>query len=580
MAKQKSELGEALGTCRTAFVGAGVFSMFINILMLVSPLYMLQVYDRVLASQNVTTLVVLTLVVVGLLAVSSALDVLRSRVLVRVGVRLDALMNARVFRSIFRAAVRHPGGGTAQPMRDLDAVREFLTGQGLFAFFDAPWMPLYLIAVYIIHPAIFWLSLVGAVVLLLLALITEVATRRTLMEATGANATSGRFIEHSLRNAEALRALGMVPAMQERWQGKRQRVLQLQALASDRAGTVTAITKFVRILLQTFVLGLGAYLVIQHEMTAGAMIAASVMMGRALAPVEQAVGTWKQLLVARGAWRRLNELLAAVPKEKTYMPLPAPRGDISLDRVIAAPPGGQVPTLKGISFNMGAGTVLGVIGPSAAGKSSLARVLVGVWPVHSGTVRIDGADIVTWDPDRLGGFIGYLPQDIELFEGTIAENIARFGEVTPDKVIAAAQLAGVHELILQLPQGYDTQIGPGGQSLSGGQRQRVALARALYGTPPVVVLDEPNSNLDGEGEAALGRTMAALRERGCSVIVITHRPSLLASVDYVMVMAAGQVESVGPRDEVLAKYLRPAAVVPATAQAAADVPAAQTATNS
>lgn len=550
-----------------------MFSLFINLLMLVSPIYMLQIYDRVLASRNVTTLIVLSVVVVGLLVVLATLEALRSRVLVRISAHLDSRMNARVFTSVFKLGVRNPGAGTGQAVRDLDTLRDFLTGQGLFAFFDAPWLPIYLFAVFLIHPWLGVVSTIGAVILFSLALATELLTRKTLNEASNANMQAGRFIDHTLRNAEALEAMGMVPSMLRRWQDRRRRVLQLQAVASDRAGAVSAMTKFTRITLQTAILGFGAYFVIQNEMTAGMMIAASIMMGRALAPVEMAVGTWKHLLSARGAYRRLDELLKNVPADEEHMPLPAPKGDLAVERVIAAPPGSNTPALKGVNFSVEAGQVLGIIGPSAAGKSSLSRVIVGVWRAHSGVVRLDGADITTWDHDRLGPYIGYLPQDIELFEGTIAENIARFDDVDPDAVIDAARLAGVHEMILQLPQGYDTQIGPGGQALSGGQRQRVGLARALYRDPPIIVLDEPNSNLDREGEAALAKTLAELKERKRTTLVITHRPSILASVDQVMVMKNGLIEKFGPRDEILSQYMRPAAVQPPQ-RPAANAPAA------
>lgn len=570
---KRSELSEALRSCRSAFVGTGVFSLFINLLMLVSPIYMLQVYDRVLASRNVTTLIVLSAVVVGLLVIMAALEALRSRVLVRVSAHLDNLMNARIFTSVFKLGVRNPGAGSGQAMRDMDTLRDFLTGQGLFAFFDAPWLPIYLFVVFLIHPWLGVVSTIGAVILFSLALATELLTRKTLNEASNANVKAGRFVDHTLRNAEALQAMGMVPAMLRRWQDRRRRMLQLQAVASDRAGGISAMTKFVRITLQIAILGFGAYFVILNEMTAGMMIAASIMMGRALAPVEMAVGTWKHLLAARGAYNRLDELLKAVPAEEEHMPLPPPKGDLAVERVIAAPPGSNVPSLKGVHFSVAAGDILGIIGPSAAGKSSLSRVIVGVWPVHSGVVRLDGADITTWDHDRLGPYIGYLPQDIELFEGTIAENIARFEDVDADAVIEAARLAGVHEMILQLPQGYDTQIGPGGQALSGGQRQRVGLARALYRDPPVIVLDEPNSNLDRDGEAALARTLSELKERKRTTLVITHRPSILASVDHVMVMKNGLIEKFGPRDEILSQYMRPAAV-PSGQTPAASPPAA------
>ncbi|MFZ5835900.1 MAG: type I secretion system permease/ATPase [Pseudomonadota bacterium] len=558
--KELSELAQVLGKSRSAFIGAGVFSFFINMLMLVSPLYMLQIYDRVLASRNETTLWVLTFVAVALIVVYAALETMRSRVLVRISGQMDSLLNARVFTALFKSAVRGPGGGSGQAIRDLDGVRDFLSGQGLFAFFDAPWMPIYLGAIFLIDPLLGWVATAGGIILFSLAVLTELATRDTLGEASVANMRAGHFVEVSLRNVEAIEAMGMVPAMLKRWQARRAKMLQLQSLASDRAGVITALSKFTRVVLQIAILGFGAYLVIHNHITAGLMIAASIMMGRALAPVEIAVGSWKHFLTARSSYERLNALLKAVPANQDFMQLPAPRGNIQVEQAIVVPPGATVPALKGIGFSVAAGDIVGIIGPSAAGKSTLARLLVGVWPPYSGKVRIDGADIMTWNRERLGPYIGYLPQDVELFEGTIAENIARFGEVDSEQVILAASRAGVHELILKLAAGYNTQIGPGGQTLSGGQRQRIGLARALYGDPVFIVLDEPNSNLDNDGEAALARTVADLKARKRTTLVITHRPSLLASVDYIMVMREGLIEKFGPRDEILGQYLRPAAV--------------------
>ncbi len=567
--KKPSEILTVLMKVRYALVGAAVFSLFINVLMLVSPIYMLQIYDRVLSSRNITTLIMITVVALGLLAVYAVLEMLRSKVLVRVGVWLDLELNPRVFDAVFKASVTRPGSNVGQSLRDLDTVRDFLTGQGLFAFFDAPWMPIYLVAIYLIHPALGAVALIGGVLIFSLAVATEIATRKTLGEATILGIAANRHVDHNLRNVEVLEAMGMVPTMMQRWQIKKAGVLHLQALASDRAGLLSAASKFVRVALQTAILGVGAYYVIQNEITAGLMIAGSILMGRALAPIEMAVATWRQLLAARSAYARLNALLAMVPLEPARMPLPAPTGILEVDHILAAPPGVHTAVLKDISFRIDAGDILGIIGPSAAGKSTLARVIVGVWPAAAGVIRLDGADINTWERARLGPYIGYLPQDVELFEGTVAENIARFAEVDSEAVISAAQWAGVHELILQLPAGYNTQIGPNGQTLSGGQRQRIGLARALYREPALVVLDEPNSNLDRDGEAALSDAIARIKARRRTTIVITHRPNILASVDYIMVMQAGQIEQFGPRDTVLAQYMRPTAVtMPAAARPA------------
>lgn len=562
-----NELKEVLKTFQRHFVWAGVFSLFINLLLLTSPIYMLQIYDRVLSSRSVTTLVVLSIGAMILFMVYSALETQRSRVLVRIGGSLDRRLSARVFNAVFKGALQRPGM-TGQAVRDLDTVREFLTGSGLFAFFDAPWLPIYLLAVFLIHPLLGIVATIGGVALFILAVLQELATRKTLSDASIAGLNANRTLDNSLRNAEAIAAMGMTPAMLGRWQKRRQQTLVLQALASDRAGVILAVSKFVRIALQTAMLGFGAYLVIHNEITSGMMIASSIMMGKALAPIEMAVATWKQFLTARSSYERLNAILAAVRADDRHMELPAPQGFIELERVVAAPPMSNIPVIKGVSFRVGAGDILGIIGPSAAGKSSLARLLVGVWNAHSGVVRIDGSDVQTWNKDQLGPHIGYLPQDIELFEGTVAENIARFGEVDAEAVIEAARLAGVHDMILQLSQGYDTMIGAGGATLSGGQRQRIGLARALYKLPALIVLDEPNSNLDRDGEAALGRTIAQLKEKKRTTLVITHRPNILASVDHIMVMNSGLVESMGPREEILSKYLRPQAIASTPGQPA------------
>ena len=558
--EQSSELATVLKSFRSAFAGAAVFSFFINVALLASPVYMLNIYDRVLASRNVTTLVALSVVTLGVFWVYSILETLRSQVLVRIGGSLDKKMNGRVFSAVFKAAVHRPGLGGGQAIRDLDQVREYLTGQGIFAFFDAPWLPLYLTAVYLMHPLLGIVATIGGVLIVLLTVAQEMATRKTLGDANLAAMGAARFLENSLRNVEAITAMGMMPAMLKRWQERRQKTLGLQALASDRAGLILALSKFVRIVLQSSMMGFGAYLVIQNELTGGLMIAANILMSKALQPVEIAVGSWKQLVNARQSYARLTQLLQAVPADAGHMLLPAPVGALSLDRVVAAPPGTNFAVIKGITMTLAAVEALGIIGPSAAGKSSLARLIVGVWQPASGEVRLDGSDLRTWEADRLGQYIGYLPQDIELFEGTVAENIARFADIDAEAVIQAAQLAGVHDMILHLQNGYDTRIGPAGMTLSGGQRQRVGLARALYRLPPLIVLDEPNSNLDRDGEAALARAMTELTRRKITTIVITHRPSILASVSNIMVMNNGVVEGFGPRDEVLSKYMRPSAV--------------------
>ena len=564
--KPKTELQQALSECRDGFVIAAVFSFFINLLMLVSPLYMLQVYDRVLTARSEYTLLMLTLLALFMLAVLGGLEFLRSQVLVRIGNRIDTRLSERLFTAVFRRSLAVPSGSRTQPLSDLLNLRQFLTGQGLFAFFDAPWAPLFILVIFLMHPLLGVVSLLGAIALFGLAMTMESVTRQPLQQANAEAMRATGFAETNLRNAEVLEAMGMLPGMRRRWYAGQQRMLALQSVASDRAGMISAITKFTRLLLQTLILGAGALLAIENEITPGMMIASSIIMGRALAPVEQAIGTWKGFVAARGAYTRLTELLQKIPAAKDRMQLPAPTGALSLEGVVAVPPGGQTPTLRGVTLSINAGKAVGVIGPSAAGKSTLARLIVGVWPAYAGKVRMDGADVQSWDRELLGPHIGYLPQDVELFNGTVAENIARFGDVDADAVVEAARKAGVHEMILRLPQGYDSQIGEGGSVLSAGQRQRVGLARALYGDPKLVVLDEPNSNLDDEGEAALSAAVADLKRRGRSAIVIAHRPSILGSVDRILVLRDGQVQLFGPRQEVLSKFVRPvAAPAPAAA---------------
>jgi ATP-binding cassette subfamily C exporter for protease/lipase len=554
----RSELAAALWSMRRVFFTVGAFSLVINLLMLVPSVYMLQVYDRVLTSRSESTLIMLTLLAVGLLALMASLEWVRSRLLVRAGAALDAEMNARVFTAAFEANLRGAGANAGQAISDLTAVRQFVTGNGPFAFFDAPWFPLYLAVIFLIHPWLGFLSLAGAVVLIALAVTTQLATRGLLLQANTAAVQSANDATNNLRNAEAIEAMGMLTNLRLRWYEKYRKVIALQGVASDRAGSITSVTKFVRIAQQSLVLGLGALLAIEGQITPGGMIVASILMGRALAPVELLISTWNQFLTARSAYDRLERLLKQFPKRDEGMPLPAPRGHLVLENVIAGAPGTQAPILKGVSFAVEPGNVLGVIGPTASGKSTLARLLVGVWPAGAGTVRLDGADVFKWNKEQLGKHIGYLPQDIELFGGTIAENIARFGEIDPDQVIEAARQAGVHEMILRFPNGYDTPIGVGGSFLSGGQKQRIALARALYGAPTFLVLDEPNSNLDETGEAALVQAVQAQKAAGHTIIVITHRTSILAAVDKLLLLREGTVQAFGPRQQVLDAIARAA----------------------
>lgn len=547
----RTELNDVLFSFRKAFYTAGVFSMFINMLALVPSIYMLQVYDRVLQSRNATTLVMLTLIMLGFYVMLGMLELARSKLLIRVGAQLDMKLNDRVFGASFERNLRRAGGNAGQAMGDLTNVRQFLTGNGLFAFFDAPWAPIYLVVITLFSPWLGLFALVSALVLFSLAWATELATRKPLAQAAQMAMSANNFATNNLRNAEVIEAMGMLDNLKKRWLERQLKFLALQNEASDKAAVISATTKSVRIAVQSLVLGGGALLVIEGTLTPGGMIAASILLGKALGPVELAIGVWKQLLSARTSYHRLEELLREHPARQPGMDLPKPVGGLLVEGVTAAAPGTQVMILKQIGFNVAPGEIVGVIGPSASGKSTLARLLVGVWPALAGKVRLDGADIFTWNKSLLGPSVGYLPQDIELFEGTIAENIARFGDVDPAKVVEAAQLAGVHEMILRFPKGYDTTIGDGGSTLSGGQRQRIGLARAIYGSPSFVVLDEPNSNLDDLGEAALVRAVLELKRRGTTVLLITHRTSIIGAVDKLLFLADGAVQIYGPRDQVL-----------------------------
>jgi ATP-binding cassette subfamily C exporter for protease/lipase len=562
----RPELAEVLFRLRRAFYALAAFSGVINLLMLTPAIYMLQVYDRALVSSNVTTLLMLTVLVVGLYVLMALLEVVRSSMLIRVGNRLDMALNKRVFGAAFERNLRRAGGNPAQALQDLSQVRQFLTGNGLFAFFDAPWTPIYLFVIYLIHPLLGLLTLIGSLLLVALAYLTEISTRTPLAEANQAAQASGSFANNNLRNAEVIEAMGMLPAIRNRWFGNHLRILEMQTLASDRAAYISGATRFVRITLQSLILGGGALLAIQGKITPGMMIACSVLSGRALAPVEQAIGAWKQLLTSRSAWARLDTLLRDFALRKTSMPLPKPKGMLSVENVYANPPGSSVSTLRGVSLRLAPGEALGIIGPSAAGKSTLARLLVGVWPTQAGTVRLDGADLFQWNKEELGPWLGYLPQDVELFEGSIAENIARFGKVDGAAVILAAMQAGVHEMILRLPQGYDTHLSTDGGSLSGGQKQRIGLARALYGDPALIVLDEPNASLDDIGEAALVQALVDLKRRGKTLVLISHRPTVLNMVDKVLMLRDGTVQAFGTREEVF-NALRQASVIPGASNA-------------
>ncbi|MCR0999113.1 type I secretion system permease/ATPase [Serratia rubidaea] len=548
----RNEIADVIRTRSKIFWTVGIFTAFINLLMLVPSVYMLQVYDRALPSRNEITLLMLTLIMLAMFGVMALLEYVRSMVVIRIGSQLDMRLNTRIYTAAYEANLKNGSSDAGQMLGDLTTVRQFLTGNALFAFFDAPWFPIYLLVIFLFNPWLGLFALLGSLLLVALAIINEIASRKPLSEASKLSIMSSNLASTNLRNAEVIEALGMLPNLKRRWFGLHQRFLNSQRVASERAATVTSITKFVRLSLQSLVLGLGGWLAIDGHITPGMMIAGSILMGRTLAPIEQVINVWKSWSAAKLSYGRLVKLLDQHPQRGTGMSLPPPEGILAVEGISAAPPGSQEKqVLHNVSFALLPGDVLGIIGPSASGKSTLARLLVGIWPVSEGIVRLDNADIYQWNKDELGPHIGYLPQDIELFAGTIAENIARFNEVDAEKVIEAAKLAGVHELILRFPKGYDSVIGNGGAGLSGGQKQRIGLARALYGDPSLVVLDEPNSNLDDAGEKALNQAILILKQRNKTVILITHRTNLLSMTSKLLLLTNGVVNAFGPTQQVL-----------------------------
>ena len=555
------EISQVYRASRATLIAAGVFSCLVNLLMLTGPLFMLQVYDRVLASGSVPTLVALIIIVAVLYAYYGFLEFLRARLMVRLGRRVEETLRGRVFDAVTSHALRRTPGVGSQPLNDLATIRQYLSGQGPFAFFDMPWMPFYLAIIFLMHWMLGVASLAAAITIFALAIWSEHATRGPLQEATKSTVKAAIMTDEGRRNAEALYSLGMAGTMRRRWMEVHQTALDHQTIANDAGGMLGASSRVLRLFIQSGILALGAYLAILGEISPGAMIAASIIMSRALAPVEQAVANWQQFLGFRKARERLIQALKIVPRDKTMMKLPEPQGRLNVENLTVMLPGVEKPLLQGLTFNVEPGEGIGVIGPTGAGKSTLARALVGIIPPTRGTVRLDGAALDQRDVDELGSMIGYLPQDVQLFDGTAAQNISRFvPEADSNAIVAAAKLANVHDMIMRLPDGYNTQLGENGARLSTGQRQRVALARALYGEPKLMVLDEPNSALDAEGEAALDFAIRQAMARGAAVVVIAHRPSALAAIPKMMVLSDGKAAALGPRDEIMRKVMaRPAA---------------------
>lgn len=575
MSKQKlpkTLLDDAIHKCKKAFIVTFFFAFGVNILMLSTSLYSLQVYDRVISSASMETLVMLSLVTMGVYVALSMLQVARSFTLIRIGEWLDRSLAPQFFANSVASSAVRPSLGGSQTLRDLNQVRGFLTSAGINALFDAPWAFIFVIVLFAIHASVGYLALFGAVVLLGFAVLNAYATDETLNQANQQSMKSLNQAEIATRNAESIEAMGMMSAVVKNWHSMNGKAIELQSLASNRNGIISSVSKFVRLILQMAVTGLGAYYTINSEMTMGGIIASSMLIGRALAPVESAIEVWKSITSAHKAYQRLQVALITLPARHVSMALPTPTGKLSVENVFYAPPAVTPQatvkyTLRGVNFALEAGESLAIIGPSAAGKSSLARLLAGVWKPLSGVVRLDNADVYTWNRDDFGQYVGYLPQGVELFNGTVKDNIARLqDDANPEDIVRAAQFAGVHDLILRLPNGYETDIGVGGSALSAGQRQRIGLARAFFGNPKLMILDEPNANLDDMGEMALVTALKNAKAQGITTILISHRPAILSSVDKVLVLQEGAIAAFGPRNEVMAKFSRPTAVPQAPAQ--------------
>ena len=563
---EKSELQSTLRACKEYFIYAGLFSAAVNILLLTPIIYMLTVYDRVVASGSLSTLAMLTILMVSLLMALGGFEWVRSMILVSASNQLENLLRNRISDATFQRSLRTGGMvSNAQPLGDLTALRQFLTGNGLFAFFDAPWFPIYVGVMFMFHPWFGIAGVISGIAMVALAVANGASTNTLMKEANSESNKASISFQGSLRNAEVVAAMGMGADIRKRQNILFDSALDKQSYASKKASMWGGISKSFRLIVQSLLLGMGAYLALNNQISPGMMIAGSLLLGRALGPIDMLVSTWKGFSLARAQYGRLEELLELNPADSESMSLPAPEGKLSAETVSVRPPGSKNVVVRGVSFVLNSGDSIGIVGPSASGKSTLARALLGIWPTIAGKVRLDGADIASWKREELGPHVGYLPQDIELFDGTIAENICRFREPNAEMVVAAAQTAGVHDMILHLPKGYDTPIGSSGGMLSGGQRQRIGLARAIYGQPKLLVLDEPNSNLDDQGEIELVNTLRRVKAHGCTVIIITHRALVLQCVDKILVLKDGAIASFGPRDQVLAKLTQPTAAPKAAA---------------
>lgn len=550
--KPKSEFLLSLKPFKKAFVTTGIVSAIINLIMIVPSLYMLEVYDRVMTSRSVPTLILISIMVLGFYAFMGVLEWLRSQLLIRVSNNMDAELNERVFSVAFSSALYANTGNPSQAFSDFTNIRQFLTGSGIFAFFDIPWTPIYIIILFMIHTVIGILAIVASLVMMCMAILTEIVTKKGLGEANKHYQASQTFANVNFRNAEAIYAMGMKENVKKYWYKKYIDFLSYQSDTSSKAGSVSAATKALRITFQSLLgYGVSAYYAIEGQLTLGMIVASAILIGRALTPVDMAISVWRQFVSVRESYGRLEAMFAQFPEKSKGIELPPPVGKISVSNLVAVPPGSNLMILKNVSFEVRSGEMIGIIGPVASGKTTLGKMLVGIWSPYSGSVRLDGAEIHTWDRSYIGKYIGYLPQDIELLDGSVAENIARFGEIDSAKVIKAAQMAGIHEMILQFQNGYDTKLGTNGAIISGGQKQRIALARALYNDPTLIVLDEPNSSLDDMGERALIYALLNLKQMKKTVFLITHRTPILAITDKIILMLNGNMQAFGPSAEII-----------------------------